>query len=131
MENASRAFLDAVRKLMRQVCSAIGATVVNPVLLTAAEKLQYAGYLRREETNAVVLALWKEGVPIKQIVRRTGCPKGIPESAMDQPFCAQCEGTASGEVLGSSPSGQHADGAQRKRTQPASRTSHRRAPSRD
>ena len=72
MENASRAFLDAVRKSMRQIRSAIGATMVNPVLLTAAEKLQYEGYLRREEINAAVLALWQGGVPIKQIVKRTG-----------------------------------------------------------
>lgn len=72
MENASRAFLDAVRKSMRQVRRTIGATVVNPALLTAAEKLQYEGYLRREETNTAVLALWQAGVPIKQIVRRTG-----------------------------------------------------------
>lgn len=72
MENASRAFLDAVRKSMRQIRRTIGATVVNPALLTAAEKLQYEGYLRREETNAAVLALWQDGVPIKQIVRRTG-----------------------------------------------------------
>jgi transposase len=72
MENASRAFLDAVRKSMRQIRSAIGATVVNPALLTAAEKPQYDGYLRQEEINAAVLALWREGVPIKQIVKRTG-----------------------------------------------------------
>lgn len=72
MENASRAFLDAVRKSMRQIRSAIGATIVTPPLLTAAEKLQYDRCLRREETNAAVLAPWKEGVPIKQIVRRTG-----------------------------------------------------------
>lgn len=72
MENASRAFLDAVRKSMRQIRSAIGAAVVSPSLLTAAERLQYEGHLRREETNAAVLALWKEGVPIKQIVRCTG-----------------------------------------------------------
>ncbi|CAM5220636.1 hypothetical protein BTHI11S_06303 [Bosea thiooxidans] len=37
MENASRAFLDAVRKSMRQIRRTIGATVVNPALLTAAE----------------------------------------------------------------------------------------------
>lgn len=72
MENASRAFLDAVRKSMRQIRRTIGATVVNPALLTVAEKLQYESYLRREETNAAVLALWQDGVPIKQIVRRTG-----------------------------------------------------------
>ena len=72
MENASRAFLDAVRKSMRQIRGAIGATTINPKLLTAAERLRYEGYLRREETNAVILALSKTGMPIKQIVRQTG-----------------------------------------------------------
>jgi hypothetical protein len=57
MENASHAFLDAVRKSMRQIRTAIGATTINPALLTAAEKLQYEGYLRREETNAAILAI--------------------------------------------------------------------------
>lgn len=72
MENASWAFLDAVRKSMRQVRSVIGATTINPKLLTAAERIQYEGYLRREETNAAILALSNNGVPIKQIVRQTG-----------------------------------------------------------
>lgn len=49
MENASRAFLDAVRKSMRQIRAAIGAATTNPSLLTAAERIQYEGYLRREE----------------------------------------------------------------------------------
>ena len=43
MENASHAFLDAARKSMRQIRSAIGAATINPDLLTAAEKLQYEG----------------------------------------------------------------------------------------
>lgn len=43
-----------------------------PDLLTAAERLRYEGYLRREETNAVVMAMSKEGLAIKEIVRRTG-----------------------------------------------------------
>src|SRR5271156_1241948 len=47
MENASRAFLDAVRKSMRQIRTVIGATTIDPKLLTAAERLQYEGYLRR------------------------------------------------------------------------------------
>ena len=72
MENASRAFLDAVRKSMRQIRGAIGAATINPKLLTAAERIQYEGYLRREEANAVILGLAKEGVAIKEIVRRTG-----------------------------------------------------------
>jgi transposase len=72
MENASRAFLDAVRKTMRLIRIAIGATTINPELLTAAERLQYEGYQRREEVNAAVLALAKNKVPIKEIVRRLG-----------------------------------------------------------
>src|SRR6202158_1479495 len=77
MENASHAFLDAVRKSMRQIRAAIGATTINPALVTAAEKLQYDGYLRREETNAAILEMAKEGVTIKEIVRRTGYSRGL------------------------------------------------------
>ena len=61
MENASHAFLDAMRKSMRQIRAAIGAATINPALLTAPEKLQYQGYLRREEINAAILAMAKEG----------------------------------------------------------------------
>jgi hypothetical protein len=51
--------------------------MINPALLTAAEKLQYDGYLRREETNGAILTMAEEGVTIKEIVRRTGPhPKG-------------------------------------------------------
>src|SRR5271166_1734073 len=63
MENASRAFLDAVRKSMRQIRSAIGAATINPALLTAAERIQYDGYLHREETNTAILGLAKNEVP--------------------------------------------------------------------
>jgi transposase len=71
MENPSRAFLDAGRKSMRQIRTVIGATTIDPKLLTAAERLQYEGYLRREETNAAILALSKHGLPITQIVSQT------------------------------------------------------------
>jgi transposase len=72
MENASRAFLDAVRKSIRQVRSVVGATTINPELLTAAERIQHEGYQRREETNTAILALLKNGMAIKQIVYQTG-----------------------------------------------------------
>ena len=77
MENASRAFLDTVRKSMRQIRAAIGAATINPELLTSAERLQYEGYLAREETNAAVLDLSKQGLAIKEIVRRTGYSRGL------------------------------------------------------
>ena len=82
MENASSAFLDAVRKSMRSIRAAIGATKVDPDLLTCAEKLQYEGYLRREETNAVIMRLAGEGVSIKQIVRRSGHSRKLVRQVM-------------------------------------------------
>ena len=82
MENASRAFLDAVRKSMRQIRTAIGATVINPGLLTAAERIQYEGYIRREEANAAILGLAKDGVAIKEIVRRTGYSRGLVRNVL-------------------------------------------------
>jgi transposase len=77
MENASHAFLDAVRKSMRQIRTALGATTINADLLTAAERIQYEGYLRREDANAAVLSLAKEGITIQEIVRRTGYSRGL------------------------------------------------------
>ncbi|ORE97104.1 MULTISPECIES: ISL3 family transposase [Aurantimonadaceae] len=72
MENASAAFLDAVRKSMKLIRVTLGATAIDPKLLTSAERIQYEGYLRREETNGVVEGLAADGIPIKEIVRRTG-----------------------------------------------------------
>jgi transposase len=82
MENASRAFLEAVRASMRPIRAAIGATVVNPALLSAAERLQYEGYLRREESSSVVLKQAKAGVAIKEIVRRTGHSRGYVRAVL-------------------------------------------------
>ena len=77
MENASSAFLDAVRKSMRAIRGAIGATTISPALLTSAEKLQYESYLRREEINAAIGALAREGLSIRQIVRRVGHSRNL------------------------------------------------------
>jgi transposase len=71
MENASAAFLEAVRLSMRAVRSVLGAATIDPALLTSAERLQYEGFLRREDTTRQILALKEAGHSIKEIVRRT------------------------------------------------------------
>ncbi len=75
VENASAAFLDAVRRLMAASRRAVGTTVIDPALLTRAERIQHDGYLRRERTNAAIVALAKGGLAIRAIVRRTGCSR--------------------------------------------------------
>jgi transposase len=65
------------RKSMRVIRTALGATTINTELLTCAEKLQYEGYLRREETNAAILKFAKQGVPIKQIARQLECSRKL------------------------------------------------------
>ncbi|RUM95062.1 ISL3 family transposase, partial [Pseudaminobacter arsenicus] len=82
MENASRAFLDAVGKSMRQIRKAVGSSVIDPKLLTYAEHLQYEGFLRRQETNEAIMELSKQGVPIKQIVKRTGHSRKLVRSVL-------------------------------------------------
>jgi transposase len=77
MENASQAFLAATRGSMRAIRAALGAPKIDPQLLTSAEKLQYEGYLRREEINGAILELANVGTPIKDIVRRTGHSRGL------------------------------------------------------
>jgi transposase len=87
MENASGAFLDAVRKSMRQLRAAIGATTVDPDLLTAAERIQYEGFLRREAANAAIHNLAKDGMPIKEIVRLTGHSRGLVRKVLRGQRC--------------------------------------------
>ena len=77
MENASAAFLDAVRKSMRAIRIATGTPTITPELLTSAEKLRYESYLRREDTNAAIAKLARDGLSIKQIVRRLGHSRNL------------------------------------------------------
>ena len=72
MENASAAFLEAIRRSMRPIRMALGSTVIDPALLSHAERLQHEGYLRREEAYDTIRRLAKAGTPIREIVRRTG-----------------------------------------------------------
>jgi transposase len=76
MENASAAFLTAVQRSMVAIRKAVGTDVVDPEALSAAERRQHSGWLRREAENAAILALAGQGVPIKEIMRRTDKSRG-------------------------------------------------------
>ncbi len=77
MENASAAFLTAVQRSMATIRKAVNADTVDPEALTAAERRQHTGCLRREAENAEILALFKRGVAIKEIMRRTDKSRGL------------------------------------------------------
>ncbi len=77
MENASAAFLTAVQRSMITIRKAVGAGIVDPAALSAAERQQHAGWLRREAETAEILALSAQGVAIKEIMRRTDKSRGL------------------------------------------------------
>jgi transposase len=75
MENASAAFVDVVRRMMTAIRRIVGAVVIDPALLTRAERIQYDGYLRRGQTDAAIGKLARSGLGIKAIGRKLGCSR--------------------------------------------------------
>ena len=73
MENVSTVFLDAVRKSMHPIRAAIGASTIDPALLTSAERLQYERHRCRAETNASILAMAGGGAAIEDIRHNWRC----------------------------------------------------------
>lgn len=71
MENATAAFLEAVRRSMPPIRQALGSTVIDPALLTCAERIQYDGFVRRQDSHQAIKALAAQGVSIKAIARQT------------------------------------------------------------
>ena len=82
MENASAAFLEAVRRSMRQIRQTLGSVVIDPALLTCAERIQYDGFLRRQENHQVIKHLADAGLPIKEITRRTRRSRKLVRSVL-------------------------------------------------
>jgi transposase len=82
MENASAAFLEAVRRSMPSIRQALASSDINPALLTCAERIQHDGFLRRQDSNKIVRDLAKAGVSIKEITRRTGRSRKLVRSVL-------------------------------------------------
>ena len=82
MENASAAFLEAVRRSMRSIREVLNATVTNPALLTCAERIQYDGFLLRQDNNRTIKALAAAGTSIKKTTRQTGRSRKLVRSVL-------------------------------------------------
>ena len=82
MENASAAFLEAVRRSMKAIRQVLGSTVIDPALLTCAERIQYEGFLRRQEDSQGIKALAEAGKSIKEITRSTGRSRKLVRSVL-------------------------------------------------
>ncbi len=61
-QQASEAFLLAVKKSMPAIRKAADALTLDPKMLSAAEKLQYEGFLRRRPTSQLVRQLADSGM---------------------------------------------------------------------
>ena len=70
IENASAAFLDVVRQHMRTIREVLASNALDPSVLTRAERRQWNGFQRRQETTEAVLALTRAGTPIKAVLRQ-------------------------------------------------------------
>ena len=77
LQNASDAFLAAVRRAMPTIRRTACSAALDPGILTAAERLQFEGFQRRQQTNVMIQRMGSEGVPIKRIVRITGLSRGL------------------------------------------------------
>ena len=82
MENASAAFLEAVRRSMKAIRQALGSTVIDPALLTCAERIQYEGFLRRKEDSRDIKALAEAEKSINEITRLTGRSRKLVRSVL-------------------------------------------------
>jgi len=82
MENASAAFLEAVRQSFRAIRQALSTSTVDPDLLTCAQRLRYKGFLRREADNAIIQRAAGTGMSIKEIVRRTGHSRQVVRAVL-------------------------------------------------
>ena len=70
---------------MRQydhVVQIVARQVIDPALLTCAERIQYEGFLRRQDDSQGIKALAEAGKSIKEITRSTGRSRKLDRSVL-------------------------------------------------
>jgi transposase len=82
MENASAAFLTAVRQSLQAIRVGLRADMSDPTAFTSVEARQHEAWRRREATNALIRTLAGQGMSIKGIVRHTGHSRKIVRDVM-------------------------------------------------
>ncbi len=65
-----------------QIRQVLGSTVIDPALLTFAERIQYDGYLRRQEGHQTIKRLAETGTSIKEIAHRTGRSRNLVRTVL-------------------------------------------------
>jgi transposase len=60
----------------------LNATVINPALLTCAERIQFDGFLLRQDSSRTIKALAAAGMSIKTITRQTGRSRKLVRSVL-------------------------------------------------
>jgi transposase len=81
-ENASAAFLEAMQRAIPSIRQALGSTVIDPALLTCAERIQYDGFVRRQDSHQAIKALAAQGISIKAIARQTARSRKLVRGAL-------------------------------------------------
>src|SRR5208283_6018977 len=89
IEDASAAFLDAVRRSIPRMRTTIGAATFDPSVLTSAEQRQHDGFSAPRSCQRDHTRLAEAGTPIKQIVYRTGHSRKVVRTVV----CARIGGT--------------------------------------
>jgi transposase len=78
---ASKGAPQAVQ-VMKAIRQALGSTVIDPALLTCAERIQYEGFLRRQEDSKGIKALAAAGKSMREITRLTRRSRKLVRSVL-------------------------------------------------
>jgi transposase len=84
MENANRAFLDAVRKTMRQIRTAIGATTINPDLLGTAGRQLGRSASKIGSSTSIAALMQTRSRKVEMPVAMIGALNSLGKSGLGQ-----------------------------------------------